>query len=30
MFDLELPVDDAAEAYEAVDERRAIMMVLTV
>jgi threonine dehydrogenase-like Zn-dependent dehydrogenase len=28
VFDLELPLDDAAEAYKAMDERRAIKALL--
>lgn len=28
VFDLELPFDDAAEAYSAMDERRAIKALL--
>jgi threonine dehydrogenase-like Zn-dependent dehydrogenase len=30
VFDLELPLDQAAEAYVAMDERRAIKALLTV
>jgi threonine dehydrogenase-like Zn-dependent dehydrogenase len=30
VFDLELPLDDAAEGYKAMDERRAIKVLLTV
>jgi threonine dehydrogenase-like Zn-dependent dehydrogenase len=30
VFDLELPLDDAAEAYRAMDERRAIKALLRV
>ena len=30
VFDLELPLDEAAEAYRAMDERRAIKALLTV
>jgi threonine dehydrogenase-like Zn-dependent dehydrogenase len=28
VFDLELPLDQAAEAYKAMDERRAIKVLL--
>jgi threonine dehydrogenase-like Zn-dependent dehydrogenase len=30
VFDLTLPLDDAAEGYRAMDERRAIKTLLTV
>ena len=30
VFDLELPLDQAAEAYQAMDERRAIKALLRV
>ena len=30
VFDLELPLDQAAEGYRAMDERRAIKVLLTV
>ncbi|MDA1361091.1 hypothetical protein O1R50_15785 [Glycomyces luteolus] len=30
VFDLTLPLEDAAEAYRAMDERRAIKALLTV
>jgi threonine dehydrogenase-like Zn-dependent dehydrogenase len=30
VFDLTLPLDDAAEAYRAMDERRATKVLLTV
>jgi threonine dehydrogenase-like Zn-dependent dehydrogenase len=30
VFDLQLPLDQAAEAYRAMDERRAIKVLLTV
>jgi threonine dehydrogenase-like Zn-dependent dehydrogenase len=28
VFDVEMPLDDAAEAYKAMDERRAIKVLL--